>query len=172
MTLRGAQNPRHSVPRANKYRHRKRESYGRKRNRKSRLSVRIPVPDTKSKSERRSKSCKRTKRPDTKAVEQRHQVTALVRSASRPKSYEHAIQTIEGDLLDPNPLENALRNQEAVLSAFGPRLPIAKGERDLLTRIAAGVPTMQRVNVVPLVIVSIAFLFKDAVLPPAYLFGR
>src|SRR5215831_1588761 len=84
------------------------------------------------------------------AVERRHQVTALVRSASRLKSYEHAIQTIEGDLLDPNSLENALRNQEAVLSAFGPRLPIAKGERDLLTRFAAGlVPTMQGVNAVP-----------------------
>jgi NAD(P)-dependent dehydrogenase (short-subunit alcohol dehydrogenase family) len=33
------------------------------------------------------------------AVRRGHQVTALVRSATRLKSYEHAIRTLEGDLL-------------------------------------------------------------------------
>jgi putative NADH-flavin reductase len=107
------------------------------------------------------------------AVRRGHEVTALVRSATRLKSYDHAIRKLEGDLLNENTLENALRNQEAVLSGFGPRLPIAKTERDLLTRFAVAlVPAMQRVDVARLVIVSTAFLFKDPVLPPTYLVGR
>jgi putative NADH-flavin reductase len=80
---------------------------------------------------------------------------------------------MKGDLLNQVSIEEALKNQNVVLSGFGPRLPIAKEEEDLLTRFAAVlVSAMMRTKVARLLIVSTAFLFKDAILPPAYLFGR
>jgi putative NADH-flavin reductase len=107
------------------------------------------------------------------AVARGHEVTALVRSPDRLQSSNQAIHTIKGDLLKRSTLEEALTNQDAVLSGFGPRLPIGKDEEDLLTRFAAVlVAAMMRTKVSRLLIVSTSFLFKDAILPPAYLFGR
>jgi putative NADH-flavin reductase len=107
------------------------------------------------------------------AVGRGHEVTALVRSPNRLHSWAQTIRMMKGDLLNRVSIEEALKNQNAVLSGFGPRLPIAKDEEDLLTRFAAVlVPAMMRTKVVRLLIVSTAFLFKDAILPPAYLFGR
>ena len=60
-----------------------------------------------------------------------------------------------------------------VLSGFGPRLPISKDDSNLLGNfarvlISARVATrIQRA-----VVVSTAFLFKDAISPPAHLVGR
>jgi putative NADH-flavin reductase len=66
-----------------------------------------------------------------------------------------------------------LAGQEAILSAFGPRLPISKADADLLQRFAVALTRgMQKAGVRRVVIESTAFLFKDAVFPPAHLFGR
>jgi putative NADH-flavin reductase len=78
-----------------------------------------------------------------------------------------------GNLLDPTELAEVLPRQEAILSAFGPRLPISKADADLLQRFAVALTRgMQKAGVRRVVIESTAFLFKDAVFPPAHLFGR
>ncbi|HVU48133.1 MAG TPA: SDR family oxidoreductase [Terracidiphilus sp.] len=107
------------------------------------------------------------------AVERGHTVTALVRAAARLEPFGNRITTIEGDLLDSHTLRRALTGQDAVLSAFGPRVPIAKSDAHLLRDFGAALTDAMKKAVVQRgIVVSTAFLFKDAVLPPAYLFGR
>ncbi len=107
------------------------------------------------------------------AIARRHQVTAFVRSAERLKPFGSQVVIKQGDLLKTAELEGAIRGHDAVLSGFGPRLPIAKTDATLLRDFASGLTTaMQQTSVKRLVLVSTAFLFKDAILPPAYLFGR
>src|SRR5206468_12417874 len=60
------------------------------------------------------------------ALERGHSVTALVRSPDRLKPFLKYIMIKQGDLLNSSGLENAIRGHDAVLSAFGPRVPIAK----------------------------------------------
>src|SRR5215469_891815 len=74
--------------------------------------------------------------PVKQAVARGHEVTALVRSPDRLHSWEQAIRMMKGDLLNQVFIEGALKNQVVVLSGFGPRLPIAKDEEDLLTGLA------------------------------------
>lgn len=108
-----------------------------------------------------------------KAVDHGHSVTAFVRSSERLQTFGDHINVIQGDLLDSAQLEQALAGQEAVVSGFGPRLPISKADRDLLRRFAGGLAhAMLQANVRRVVVVSVAFLFKDAIIPPAYLLGR
>jgi len=100
-----------------------------------------------------------------------HSVTAFVRNAARLHEFRGRIRIEEGDPLDRGALAKVLENHDAVLSGFGPRLPIAKADKDLLHRFALTVTrAMNHANVRRVVVISTAFLFKDALIP--YLFGR
>jgi putative NADH-flavin reductase len=107
------------------------------------------------------------------ALERGHSVTALVRSPDRLKPFLKQIMIKQGDLLNSSDLENAIRGHDAVLSAFGPRVPIAKPDANLLQRFAVVLTAaMRRAQVKRAVIESVAFLFKNSVVPPVYLLGR
>ena len=107
------------------------------------------------------------------AVARGHDVRALVRSPDRLSSYASQISVVRGDVLSPAAIEEALQGRDAVLSAFGPRVPLQKSDSDLLRRFAGALTAaMSRAGGPRLIIVSTAFLFKDSLLPPAYLVGR
>jgi hypothetical protein len=60
-----------------------------------------------------------------------------------------------------------------VVSAFGPRVPVSKADFDLLERFAVALTRGMSLSGVRRVVVeSVAFLFKDSIVPPAYLLGR
>jgi len=66
-----------------------------------------------------------------------------------------------------------IAGHDAVLSGFGPRVPISKADRDLLRCFAMALTMgMRHASVSRAVIESVAFLFRDSLLPPAYLAGR
>jgi putative NADH-flavin reductase len=107
------------------------------------------------------------------ALERGHSVTALVRSPDRLKLFQGRITIKQGDLLNSADLEPAIQGQDAVLSAFGPRVPISKADANLLERFAVALTSaMSYTRVRRVVIESVAFLFKNSILPPAYLLGR
>ena len=106
-------------------------------------------------------------------LEHGHTVTAFVLSPERLKPFQGRIAVIQGDVLNSFELERTIEGHDAVLSGFGPRVPISKGDTNLLREFAAALTTaMQHVGVRRVVAVSTAFLFKDSILPPTYLFGR
>jgi putative NADH-flavin reductase len=107
------------------------------------------------------------------AIERGHCVTAFVRTPERLKPFQDQITVIQCDVMNSAELERAVEGQDAALSGFGPRLPLSKVDADILRTFAVSVTTaMQHSDVRRVVIVSTAFLFKDAIVPPAYLFGR
>jgi len=107
------------------------------------------------------------------AIERGHSVTALVRSPERLKPFWDRITIKRGDLLDSPQLEGAIKGQDAVLSAFGPRVPISKTDANLLERFAVALTeAMAHAGVSRVVVESVAFLFKDSLVPPTYVFGR
>jgi putative NADH-flavin reductase len=107
------------------------------------------------------------------AIEHGHSVTAFVRAPERLKPFHGRITVVQGDVLNSADLERTVEGHDAVLSGFGPRLPLSKADADLLRTFAVSLKTaMQHANVRRVVVVSTAFLFKDAVMPPAYLVGR
>ena len=107
------------------------------------------------------------------AIEYGHSVTAFVRSPERLKPFRDRISVKQGNLLDAAELEPVIKGHDAVLSAFGPRVPIAKSDANLLRQFAVALTTaMPRAGVSRVVLESVAFLFKDAIIPPAYLLGR
>jgi putative NADH-flavin reductase len=107
------------------------------------------------------------------AIEHGHTVTAFVRSPERLKPFQGRITVIHGDVLNSAELERTIESHDAVLSGFGPRVPISKGDANLLRDFATALTSaMQHVGVRRVVVVSTAFLFKDSILPPTYLFGR
>ncbi len=107
------------------------------------------------------------------AIERGHTVTALVRSPDRLKPFRDRITIKQGDLLNSADLERAIQGQDAVVSAFGPRVPLSKAEEHLLEQFAGALTkAMLHTNVRRVVVESVAFLFKDSILPPAYLLGR
>ena len=60
-----------------------------------------------------------------------------------------------------------------MLSSFGPRTPVSKADVDLLRRFAVALTTaMLQTGSRRVVVESVAFLFKDSIIPPAYLLGR
>jgi putative NADH-flavin reductase len=107
------------------------------------------------------------------AIEHGHSVTAFVRSPERLKPFGNRITVKQGDLLNSAELAKAISGHDAILSGFGPRVPIAKADARLLRNFATALTTaMHNAGVRRAVIVSTAFLFRDSILPPTYLFGR
>lgn len=107
------------------------------------------------------------------ALERGHSVTALVRSPERLKLFGNRISVKEGDLLNSADLERIIQGHDAVLSGFGPRLPVSKADAHLLQQFATALTSaMLRAGVRRAVVESVAFLFKDSIIPPAYILGK
>ena len=107
------------------------------------------------------------------SIEHGHAVTAFVRAPDSLKTFSDRITVTEGDLLNSAELGDALAGHDAVLSGFGPRVPISKADATLLRQFASALTSaMMRASVRRVVVVSMAFLFKDSIVPPAYLVGR
>ena len=107
------------------------------------------------------------------ALERGHSVTAFVRSPVRLRPFDDRISVKQGDLLNSAELEQALKGQDVVLSGFGPRLPVSNAEAHLLEQFAVALTNaMLGAGVRRVIVESVAFLFKNSVLPPAYLLGR
>jgi putative NADH-flavin reductase len=107
------------------------------------------------------------------AIERGHSVTALVRSPDRLADFRDRITIRQGDLLDRGELEKAIIGHDAVVSGFGPRVPVAKADANLLQRFATALTdAMPRAGVRRVVVESVAFLFKDSIVPPTYILGR
>src|SRR5579862_6335295 len=77
----------------------------------------------------------------TQAVERGHSVTAFVRSPECLRPFGGRIAIMQGNPLDSDEMTQAIQGQEAVLSAFGPRVPLAKTDHDLLGRFAGALTT-------------------------------
>jgi putative NADH-flavin reductase len=107
------------------------------------------------------------------ATERGHSVTAFVRAPDRLGALKNRIAVKKGDLLDSSQLANGIEGHDAVISAFGPRLPVTKADEHLLQQFATALTKAMEVTRVRRVVVeSVAFLFKDSIIPPAYLLGR
>lgn len=107
------------------------------------------------------------------SIDHGHAVTALVRSPGPLITFSDRINLVQGDVLNRPELERVLAGQDAVVSGFGPRVPISKDDAHLLQHFGTALTSaMQRAGVRRLVAVSVAFLFKDSIIPPAYLAGR
>jgi putative NADH-flavin reductase len=107
------------------------------------------------------------------AIEHGHSVTTFVRSPEPLKSFGNRITIKQGDLLNSSELARAISGHDAILSGLGPRVPIAKTDANLLRNFATALTTaMHHVGVRRGVIVSTAFLFKNSIVPPTYIFGR
>src|SRR5882762_8870456 len=108
-----------------------------------------------------------------KAIEGGHSVTALVRSPEGLKPFQDRITVTQGDLLNSVELERVIQGHDAVVSGFGPRIPVSKADAHLLQQFAAALTSaMLRTKVRRVVVESVAFLFKDSIIPPAYLLGK
>jgi len=107
------------------------------------------------------------------AVERGHTVTAFVRSPEKLKPFGNRITVKRGDLLNSAELETVIQGHDAVLSGFGPRQPASKADANLLRTFAVALTSaMAGARVTRVIVESVAFLFKDALLPPAYILGR
>jgi putative NADH-flavin reductase len=107
------------------------------------------------------------------AIERGHSVTAFVRAPDALSRFGDRITVIRGNLLSSSEVQRALEGHDAVLSAFGPRLPLSKGDATLLQRFALALTSgMLQAGVRRVVVESTAFLFKDSIIPPTHLIGR
>ncbi len=107
------------------------------------------------------------------ALDRGHSVTAFVRSPERLRRFADRVSIVQGDLLNSSELARVIAGHDAVVSGFGPRVPIAKGDARLMQQFAEVLTNaMRNANTRRAVIVSVAFLFKDSIIPPAYLLGR
>jgi putative NADH-flavin reductase len=107
------------------------------------------------------------------AIERGHSVTALVRSSERLKAFGDRISVKQGDLLNSADLELVIQGNDAVVSGFGPRLPVSKADAHLLQQFATALTSaMLEAGVRRAVVESVAFLFKDSIIPPAYILGK
>lgn len=107
------------------------------------------------------------------ALDRNHKVTAFVRAPDRLKSIAARFGVIQGDPLSTAELGRAIEDHDAILSGFGPRVPIAKSDSTLLHRFGVALSdAMKRVGVPRAIIVSTAFLFRDSIIPPTNLVGR
>lgn len=106
-------------------------------------------------------------------LERGHAMTALVRRPERLMNFRDRMTIVQGDLLDASELARVVEGQDAVLSAFGPRVPVAKAEAHLLEQFANALTSaMVRSGAIRVIVESVAFLFRDSIVPPAYLLGR
>ena len=71
------------------------------------------------------------------AIELGHEVTVFVRSPERLSGLESRLRIGTGDLLNPRDLVSVARGQDAVLSTFGPRVPVARSDQHLLRDLCA-----------------------------------
>lgn len=109
----------------------------------------------------------------TQALDRRHKLTAFVRAPERLKEFGDRIEIAQGDLLSAPELARVISGHDAVLSTFGPRVPLSKSDWNLLHRFGVALSdAMQSDGTRRAVIISTAFLFKDSILPPANLVGR
>ncbi len=107
------------------------------------------------------------------ALKKGNAVSAFVRDPERLKEHGDRITIVRGDILHSSELQKAMEGQDAILSAFGPRTPLLKAEADLLQCFATALTgAMLHTQIRRVSVVSTAFLFKDAFLPPAHLLGR
>jgi putative NADH-flavin reductase len=107
------------------------------------------------------------------AIQRGHSVTAFVRSPERLKLFRDKITIRQGDLLNSAELEKVIQGHDAVVSGFGPRVPIAKADANLLQQFAVALTrAMLHAEVRRVVLESVAFLFKDSIVPPTYFLGR
>jgi putative NADH-flavin reductase len=107
------------------------------------------------------------------AMKRGHSVTAFVRSPERLKLFSERITVKQGNLLNGAELEQAIKGHDAIVSGFGPRVPIAKDDENLLQQFAVVLTgAMLRAGVRRVVVESVAFLFKDSIVPPSSFFGR
>lgn len=108
------------------------------------------------------------------AVERGHKVTALVRAPQGLAALgvtASQVEVVSGTPLSSADIAESARGKDAVLSAFGSRSPREKST--LMESFArAVVDGMSAARVRRLVDESIAFLFEDAIVPPAGLLGR
>ena len=106
-------------------------------------------------------------------IEHGHDVTAFVRSADRLKPFRDRITIEQGNRLNSVEFEKVIQGHDAVLSGFGPRVPISKADAHLRQQFAIALTSaMRHAGVRRVVVESVAFLFKNSVVPPAYLLGR
>jgi len=106
-------------------------------------------------------------------LEHGHSVTAFVRSPERLAPFQDRITVKQGNLLNSAELERVIQGHDAVLSGFGPRVPVSKADANLLQQFAIALTSaMPRAEVRRVVVESVAFLFRDSIVPPAYLLGR
>jgi putative NADH-flavin reductase len=101
------------------------------------------------------------------AEAQGHEVTAFLREPKKLQGVNGRARVIKGDLLNQQELETAIRGHDAVLSAFG-----QAEEGTWLRHTNALVRAMAQSGVRRAIILSVAFLFRDSIIPPAYLAGR
>jgi putative NADH-flavin reductase len=107
------------------------------------------------------------------AIDRGHSVTAFVRAPEALKRFGDRLIVIRGDLLNSSEFQRVLEGHDAVLSGFGPRLPIVKADATLLQRFATALTGgMLQAGIRRVVVESTAFLFKDSMIPPTHLFGR
>jgi putative NADH-flavin reductase len=107
------------------------------------------------------------------ALRHGHSVTAFVRSPERLQSFTDLISIKQGNLLNKTELEQVIKGNDAVLSGFGPRLPVSKSDANLLRQFGGALTNaMTQAGVRRVIVESVAFLFKDSIIPPAYLLGR
>jgi putative NADH-flavin reductase len=103
------------------------------------------------------------------AKERGHAVTALVRNTEKLALFNGRVVVRKGDLLNRAELEAAAQGQDAVLSAFG---PLEDKMRVWKQFAAALTEAMSRSGIRRVMVLSVAFLFKDSIIPPAYLAGH
>jgi putative NADH-flavin reductase len=109
----------------------------------------------------------------SQAIERGHSVTAFVRAPDTLRRFGDRINVIQGNLLSSSELQRVLQDHDAVLSGFGPRLPVSKADATLLQRFAIALTRgMVQAGIRRVVIESTAFLFKDSIIPPTHLIGR
>jgi putative NADH-flavin reductase len=107
------------------------------------------------------------------ALRRGHSVTAFVRSPERLQPFTGQISVKQGNLLNAAELAQVVKEHDAVLSGFGPRLPVSKADANLLRQFGSAITSaMPEVGVRRVIVESVAFLFKDSIIPPAYLLGR
>ncbi len=107
------------------------------------------------------------------AIGRGHSVTAFVRSPERLKPFGDGITVIQGDLLNSAEVAQAIEGHDAILSAFGPRVPVAKDEAHDLQRFATALASaIRQTTVRRAVVVSTSLLFRDSIIPPTYLVGQ